>query len=236
MARVTASLHSPSLASGSLNGTIPDSDGAAERPPEEATLVVDSRRGRPRDDAIDDRILAAAISELARCGISHFSVSAVARKAGVAKGSIYLRWPTREQLMLAASQQLITPIKDPAPNPFRAQLAELARAYAVTFHEWRSLEVILRIDADRDRHPDLFREMFAKTQGSANSIVERTIVAAQERGEIDPTVPPALVVRILTGTLFVEALSKTPAGAISETFLRNLVDFMTDRLEARPAR
>ena len=123
-------------------------------------------RGRPRDEAFDGRILEAAFDELARCGISHFSVSAVAQRAGVAKGTIYLRWPTREQLMLDASQLVMRPLAPPKPGSFRKQLSELVDHFAAIFGEHRSVEMTLRIDADRYRHPELFAQMFTRIQAA----------------------------------------------------------------------
>ena len=192
-------------------------------------------RGRPRDEALYERILEAAFDELARCGISHFSVSAVARRAGVAKGTIYLRWATREQLMLDASQLLIRPLVPPKPGSFRKQLAELVDHFAAIFGEHRSLEMTLRIDADRYRHPELFAQMFARIQGAGNLIVEGTVIDAQRRGEIAANVPPKVVARILTGTLLVEALACWPEAGVSEDFRRELVSFIADRLALRDA-
>jgi AcrR family transcriptional regulator len=218
----------------------PESGANGDAPPRQPTRRMRSSRrpgrGRPRDDAFDERILEAAYDELARCGISHFSVSAVARRANVAKGSIYLRWPNREQLMLDAVQLVIRPITPPKPGSFRKQLAELADHFAHVFQEPRSLELSLRIDADRYRHLELFAKMYARMQGAANLIVERTVIDAQHRGEIDPTVRPQLVTRMLTGSLFVEALAQWPEGGVSEEFRRDLVDFIGDRLELRAGR
>ena len=192
-------------------------------------------RGRPRDEAFDGRILEAALDELARCGISHFSVSAVAQRAGVAKGSIYLRWPTREQLMLDASQLLIRRVVPPKPGSFRKQLSELVDHFAAIMGEHRSLEMTLRIDADRYRHPELFAQMFTRFQGAGNLIVEGTVIDAQRRGEIDANVSSKVVTRILTGALFVEALACWPEAGVSEEFKRDLVSFIAGRLGLREA-
>lgn len=187
-------------------------------------------RGRPRDEAFDGRILEAAFDELARCGISHFSVSAVAQRAGVAKGTIYLRWPTREQLMLDAWQLVTRPLVPPKPGSFRKQLSELVDHFAEVVGEHRSLETMLRIDADRYRHPELFAQMFARNQGAGNLIFEATVIDAQRRGEINSNVPPKVITRVITGALFVEALACWPEAGVSEEFRRELVSFVAGLL------
>lgn len=182
--------------------------------------------GRPRDEAFDGRILEAAFDELARCGISHFSVSAVAQRAGVAKGTIYLRWPTREQLMLDASQLVNRPLAPPKPGSFRKQLSELVDHFAAIFGEHRSMEMTLRIDADRYRHPELFAQMFTRIQAVGHLIVEGTVIDAQRRGEIDPNALPRVVTTTLIGALWVEALARWPEAGVSDEFKRELVSFI----------
>jgi AcrR family transcriptional regulator len=181
-------------------------------------------RGRPRDDAFDARILAAGFEELARGGISHFSVSAVARAAGVAKGSIYLRWPTREQLILDASALILNDIAPPRPGGVTEQLIELAEQWASVFSQPRAVELLLRIDADRNAHPELFQKIFRRVQGAGNRIVEQTIQAAQARGELHRGVNATLLTRMFVGALFVEALAHTPAGQITPRFRREMVE------------
>ncbi|WP_210687310.1 TetR/AcrR family transcriptional regulator [Mycolicibacterium sp. GESEQ-9] len=57
-------------------------------------------RGRPRDPLATDRIMAAALDEYARHGWSGFSMRGVAQSAGVGKSSLYLRWSSKEQLLV----------------------------------------------------------------------------------------------------------------------------------------
>ncbi|MEW5992164.1 MAG: TetR/AcrR family transcriptional regulator [Chloroflexota bacterium] len=61
--------------------------------------------GRPRDQAVDAAILRATLDLLAEQGLAHTSIGAVANRAGVARATIYLRWPTRDALLAAAARQ-----------------------------------------------------------------------------------------------------------------------------------
>jgi DNA-binding transcriptional MerR regulator len=51
-----------------------------------------ARSGRPRDPDLESRVLAAALRVYAEAGWSGFSFDAVARRAGVGKAPLYLRW------------------------------------------------------------------------------------------------------------------------------------------------
>jgi AcrR family transcriptional regulator len=183
-------------------------------------------RGRPRDDAVDARVVGAAFGELAAGGISHFSVAAVARRAGVARGTVYLRWPTREALILAASQRLVSGIAPPAPGTLAAQLGELADQWADAFAQPGALEVLQRLGADRERHPALYRAIFEHVQDVANRIVLATVETARARGEVRSDVPALVVNRLFVGALFVEALAHTPPRPLDPAFRRDLVAFL----------
>jgi AcrR family transcriptional regulator len=57
------------------------------------------RRGRPRDEAIDERIRTAALELLAEQGYAATTMTAVARRAGVGTAALYRRWPSRTELV-----------------------------------------------------------------------------------------------------------------------------------------
>jgi AcrR family transcriptional regulator len=58
--------------------------------------------GRPRSAAVDRAILAAALKLFIEHGVEGASIERIARQAGVAKTSIYRRWPNREALLAQA--------------------------------------------------------------------------------------------------------------------------------------
>ncbi len=70
-------------------------DLAAREPAREQTRG----RGRPRDEAIDERIRAAALELLAEQGYAATTMTAVARRAGVGTAALYRRWPSRTELV-----------------------------------------------------------------------------------------------------------------------------------------
>jgi AcrR family transcriptional regulator len=190
-------------------------------------------RGRRRDEEFDGRILAAGFEELSRSGISHFSVAAVARRAGVSKGSVYLRWPTRDQLILDCALQVRSGITPPSGASLREDLEQLAEQYASAYARPRAIEVLLRIDADRDEYPELFERIFEQLQEVGNRVVRQAVLDARARGELVSTAAPTLVTRMFVGSMFVEALAHTPAGHVSPQFRHELVDFLVAALGGR---
>jgi AcrR family transcriptional regulator len=63
--------------------------------------------GRPRRAAVDAAIVRAAIELVTEEGAQGATLSAVARRAGVARATVYLRWPTRSALIGAAARAAV---------------------------------------------------------------------------------------------------------------------------------
>ena len=52
--------------------------------------------GRPRSESIDTAIMAATIDELIERGFLAASMESIAQRAGVAKTTLYRRWPNTD--------------------------------------------------------------------------------------------------------------------------------------------
>src|SRR4029079_6368612 len=64
------------------------------------------RGGRPRSSSADRRILDAAVAILGERGFTGLTTSAVIERSGVARGTVYRRYPTRCALVLAAASAI----------------------------------------------------------------------------------------------------------------------------------
>jgi AcrR family transcriptional regulator len=62
--------------------------------------------GRPRDPHADDAIMRAALDLLVERGVERTSIEQVAKRAGVAKVTVYRRWRTKEDLLAQAVEGL----------------------------------------------------------------------------------------------------------------------------------
>jgi AcrR family transcriptional regulator len=58
--------------------------------------------GRPRSTEVDRAIIDAVLEEVIEEGIDGMSIEQVAARAGVAKATVYRRWPNKEALLLEA--------------------------------------------------------------------------------------------------------------------------------------
>jgi AcrR family transcriptional regulator len=80
----------------------------------ESSEVAARRPGRPRSAECDRVILEAALAEYAAHGLEGMSVDAVAARAGVSKATIYRRYPSKVELVVAAAFEIA---EDKAPKP-----------------------------------------------------------------------------------------------------------------------
>src|SRR4029078_9556601 len=59
-------------------------------------------RGRPRAEGVEERVLESTREIVAPGGYRATTVDDIARRAGVSRGSIYRRWPSKGVLVYAA--------------------------------------------------------------------------------------------------------------------------------------
>src|SRR5258708_17695653 len=93
-----------------------------------------ARRGRPRDSAVDRRVLSAAWDLLNARGYAGLNVDEVAERAAVAKTTLYRRWPTKDHLALAVAGQMLGEGPLPHTRDLRPGLTEFAPPLAARLH------------------------------------------------------------------------------------------------------
>lgn len=138
-----------------------------------------------RGEAIVARILDAAITELAEVGYHAFSYERVAERAGVARTTVYRRYPTKADLIIAAIEAL--PGSKPGllrGDSLRADVirsARMAADFALTPYGMSVFRLFVeRLDDDLEQVLGHIRTSWDRMN---HSIFER----AAERGEISRT-------------------------------------------------
>ena len=78
---------------------------SASSTPDRLEAGEPTHRGRPRSQAVTDRLLDATIELLGEVGVDGTTIHAVAARAGVARATVYLRWAHVEELIVAAARR-----------------------------------------------------------------------------------------------------------------------------------
>jgi len=174
-------------------------------------------RGRPRDPSADDRILAIAGRILLQKGIAELHIDEVAAEAGVARTTVYRRWPTKDHLAVAviADMQNEVPIEpsddDPATaitewlNTIAAGLNAIRHAGTTTTIDPRSAASVAELAAAAARHPDIgsqVREQFERRHQRAVRAIEHAVSI----GRFPTTVDAEVLVDQLVGPLYYRVL------------------------------
>ena len=93
--------------------------------------VLEGRATRRRGDALVSAIHAAVMDELGEVGYGGLSIERVAERAGTGKASIYRRYPTRLELVLAAIDNAMPSVDEvPDTGSVRADLLGALRMIA----------------------------------------------------------------------------------------------------------
>jgi AcrR family transcriptional regulator len=163
--------------------------------------------GRPRDTDAEARIMAAAVEEYAEHGWAGYSLNAVARRAGVSKSTIYLRWPDKDSLLTDSVTARTHDIEDVDTGTLRGDLEALAAN--LLRHDLDPLGwATLRMAVDAAGAPTPPRR-FAEQVTNQHRVAAVSILSrAVERGEATTTLPDSLVTEALYGTITMLALSR----------------------------
>jgi AcrR family transcriptional regulator len=162
-------------------------------------------RGRPRTPGAEKRIIDAALEEYGEHGWSGFTMDGVARRAGVGKSTVYLRWQDKDTLLIDAVSTASQPLGAVDTGSLRGDLRQVAINLFETFLQpagWASLRIIIDT-AGAPQRLGRFTEAVSDVQVEN---VERILVRAAERGEMAAGVSPNAVAECIYGSVTMQTL------------------------------
>ena len=188
-------------------------------------------RGRPRDPETDERITAAAAELLLQRGFDRTTVDDVAARAGVGKATVYRRWPSKEDLAVAAMETLYSAeMPEPDTGSIRTDLATSYRA-VLTFVNTPEGEAYLRTsiaESVRDsRIAALYRSSTERRELQSRATFQKAIA----RGEVRPDIDVDTAVQWLGGLLAIRAITHRPMPSVDDADV--LVEFTLRGIEIR---
>ena len=178
--------------------------------------------GRPRSAVADAAILEAATELFCDLGYEGLSMEGVAAKAGVGKTTIYRRYPTKLDLVMAVNGCLsagMTP--DPDTGSLRDDLRVLARNFHAMLSQTDAGRAIPKVLAAKLANPELARAHEAFVAGRRDitiGVIRRGI----ERGELPSGTDPTLIADLITGPLFLRVF--VTGQPVTRRYLDALVD------------
>lgn len=185
--------------------------------------LAPGRRGRPRLDevaAINTAIVATARNMFLQEGYSSTSMEAVAKRAGVSKGTLYTRFPTKTELFNAVVEERVAAWSEESSRQnaitegsTRERLEHLATVYleSMSRPEVRAFGRLLTAEAER--FPELGRIYHKIGFQLAVNVIVKEIEAAAERDNLpvrNARTTAAMLMEMLFGYAALHGLLNRP--------------------------
>ncbi|MDN2496791.1 MULTISPECIES: TetR/AcrR family transcriptional regulator [Nocardia] len=166
--------------------------------------------GRPRDPELDEKLMTAALLEYAQLGWGAFTMQGVARRAGVGKSALYLRWANKEQLLLDSVESVALTLRvNVDTGSLTGDLTALATALLEHFLDpigWATLRITIDVTAEfTDLQP--FQQRIVKALRAAAT---GAFTRAVERGEMATDTAHGPLIESLFGAVLMHTLACSP--------------------------
>jgi len=174
-----------------------DRDPAGERAPAD-------RRAAARD-AKRERILDAAVVEIAHHGYHHTTVAMIARRAGVADGTIYLYFRDKEEVLVSLFERAMGRFIEegqrrlPAGGSAATRLRRIVELHLALLGRDRDLAVIMQVEL---RHSLRFLDLFSRSRmRDYLATIAEVVGEGQREGAFRADLDPLLAAKMVFGVL-----------------------------------
>ncbi|ANY07765.1 TetR/AcrR family transcriptional regulator [Pseudonocardia sp. HH130630-07] len=187
-----------------------------------------ARRGRPRERRADDAILDAALTLFADGGLAATTFDGVATHAGVSRSTLYRRWSTRDDLLIAALQwsraRAEAGVEDWATRSHADQMAIFTRLAVRGLTDAGGIGLLRHVTALPGDSP-VRHAYWSTIVAPRRDVFTQLLVSARAAGDLPQGPAPDLLLDQLAGALTYRALvHPTPLDKdTAEHYLRRLL-------------
>lgn len=143
------------------------------------------KRGRPLDPEIDAAIVGAAVAVFLEGGLQRMTVPGVAAKAGVAKTTVYRRYPTPAELALAAIGRLNASDVDPDTGSTKQDLVATLEAVRQRIDPTVTATVLV----EAQEHPEILEtareKMITPAVERFRRVLRKGVASGELRADLD---------------------------------------------------
>jgi AcrR family transcriptional regulator len=193
---------------------------------------IGAKAGRPRKPETDAAILEAVLEVFAVFGYEGMSVEAVAAKSGVGKTTIYRRWPSKDDLIIAAIQDIMIAVEPEVTGDLRQNLVAMVSG-ALGFMKTSKAGLIFpRMCGEVAGQTPLGHRYVETVIGPRRKVVRDVLKRAIEVGELRSDIDVALMADLLVGPIIMRKilgeLDQSPTNTAEQ-----LVDSLLDGWKAK---
>ncbi|MEU3552626.1 TetR/AcrR family transcriptional regulator [Streptomyces fragilis] len=198
------------------------------------------RTGRPRSAAADAAILAATREALVELGWSRLTLGDVALRAGVAKTTLYRRWPGKNELVVDAVAELFDELELPDRGSLAADIEGVVLRFAAILARPEARSGLMAVVAESTLDATLRERIRTSIVERQKRLVREGKARAQRRGELPPDPDPEaadrsvdLIFDVVAGAVVHRSL--VSAGPVDEVWVRDLTALLLAGLGSGPA-
>ncbi|MEE1927455.1 TetR/AcrR family transcriptional regulator [Streptomyces sp. TRM 70351] len=141
---------------------------------------------RPRSSAAHEAILLATRAALVELGWSRLTMAEVAARAGVAKTTLYRRWPGKSELVVDAVAVLFDELELPDRGSLAADVEGVVLSFAALLEHPETKTSLMAVIAESTHDPALRTRIRSAVVERQKRLVLQGRARAQARGELPP--------------------------------------------------
>jgi len=180
------------------------------------------RPGRPRSEQAEQAIIDAALELFGERGVDGVCVEAVAARAGVGKATIYRRWASKEELLIAALGSMKAPMSDPDTGSARDDLVELLSVLVQDVADPRFSRQFAMLHGEGEAHPRILARYTETVTEPRRQVIRTVLRRGIARRELRADLDIEVAMLALTGAVM--ARSKHDPTPASPGFATRVVD------------
>lgn len=184
--------------------------------------------GRPRSEAARNAILIAAREELTAVGYDKLSIDRVATRAGVAKQTVYRRYPSKSELVADCLLQgfvAIPTVESTDGIDVRADIRAWVMGFVAMTHDPQAVALIRAAGAAAGENKDIARGFQDNVKTLARTSLALRMQRAEDAGELRAGTPSSTVAEIIVGSLIYRLITHEE---ITDDFVDGLIATVFD--------
>jgi len=156
--------------------------------------------GRPRSEAIGEKILAAARALLAEGGYEALTFEAIAGRTGIGRPTIYRRWPTKAHLVAEITYGRRKDFPETGSD-LEGQIAALVRQIVENYSRPDIGPATVGLVGAYQKDAALRAELHSPAEAKARAQLHGIVARAKERGVIDAHADADMMFDMVVGTV-----------------------------------
>ena len=185
-------------------------------------------RGRPRSEEVDSGILESVLDALAQGGVSAVRIERIAANAGVSKASIYRRFESKEELIIAAIAHMRQQSPQvPETGTARKRLLALLTNMRANMSRSRDARVMMAVISSHEQGSDLAQLVHERILQPRRELLASIIADGIASGEFRSSIDIDVITPILVGPMLylgmwsmIDSASKARTEEILDAVLR----------------